>query len=439
MPLGGPHNPDLRLVLLVGVGEQSTTDLRRAGAVVARATRDRRVVATSIPALDPTAGIEAFVVGVMLGAFSFSWRRAPAERAPVSGSCWPDCRPRARRSPRRGRTRRRARRRWLACPDPGDGALEPEEPGLAGRAGPAGGRRARPRHHGLGREAARGRGLRRDRRRRAGLGHAAPADPARLHARRRRTRKTPTVVLVGKGITFDTGGLSIKPAQGMVAMKRDMTGGAVVIATMAALAEVGCPVKVVGLVPAAENAVSGHVDAPRRRAAPLRRPHHRGDQHRCRGSAGAGRRPRLRRGRARPSRDRGRRHPDRGIKVALGQQVGGLFANDDALAAGAADGRRALPASRCGGSRCSRPTRTSSPRRSPTPTTPVAEPRPSPQPCSSSTSPARCRGRTSTSRRSVTCPTDRYEWTEGPSGFGARALLTWLGQAEPLAGVAERR
>ena len=99
-----------------------------------------------------------------------------------------------------------------------------------------------------------------------GVGQAsatpAAADPARLHACPRRRGRTPTVVLVGKGITFDTGGLSIKPGEAMVNMKRDMTGGAVVMSVMAALADVGCPVPVVGLVPAAENAIGGNALRP---------------------------------------------------------------------------------------------------------------------------------------------------------------------------------
>ena len=65
------------------------------------------------------------------------------------------------------------------------------------------------------------------------------------------------VLLVGKGITFDTGGLSIKPNDGMAAMKTDMAGGAAVIATMQALPALGLPVRVTGLVPAAENMPSG--------------------------------------------------------------------------------------------------------------------------------------------------------------------------------------
>ena len=66
-----------------------------------------------------------------------------------------------------------------------------------------------------------------------GVGQAS-ASPPRLiqldYTPAKGARKAPRVVLVGKGITFDTGGLSIKPAEAMVNMKRDMTGGAVVLA-----------------------------------------------------------------------------------------------------------------------------------------------------------------------------------------------------------------
>jgi leucyl aminopeptidase len=65
------------------------------------------------------------------------------------------------------------------------------------------------------------------------------------------------VVLVGKGITFDSGGLSLKPNDSMVAMKTDMAGGAAVIATMTALADLKVGVKVTGLVPMAENMPGG--------------------------------------------------------------------------------------------------------------------------------------------------------------------------------------
>ena len=65
------------------------------------------------------------------------------------------------------------------------------------------------------------------------------------------------VVLVGKGLTFDSGGISIKPAGGMEDMKMDMSGGAAVLGTMQALARLNYPRRVVGLVPASENLPSG--------------------------------------------------------------------------------------------------------------------------------------------------------------------------------------
>jgi leucyl aminopeptidase len=64
-------------------------------------------------------------------------------------------------------------------------------------------------------------------------------------------------VLVGKGITFDTGGISIKTNAGMREMKTDMAGGAAVLATVEAAARMGLGVAVTAVVPAAENAVSG--------------------------------------------------------------------------------------------------------------------------------------------------------------------------------------
>src|SRR5215467_9747434 len=70
------------------------------------------------------------------------------------------------------------------------------------------------------------------------------------------------VVLVGKGITFDSGGLSLKPVDGMKAMKTDMAGGAAVIAVMSALASLGAADKVTGLVAAAENMPSGSAYRP---------------------------------------------------------------------------------------------------------------------------------------------------------------------------------
>ena len=70
------------------------------------------------------------------------------------------------------------------------------------------------------------------------------------------------VVLVGKTITFDTGGISLKPAENMEQMKADMTGGAEVLATMRAAARLKLPLNVIGILPAAENMPGGRAMRP---------------------------------------------------------------------------------------------------------------------------------------------------------------------------------
>jgi leucyl aminopeptidase len=72
----------------------------------------------------------------------------------------------------------------------------------------------------------------------------------------------PKVTLVGKGICFDTGGLDIKPASGMLLMKKDMGGAATVLALGAMIMALGLDVKLRVLIPAAENAISGDAFRP---------------------------------------------------------------------------------------------------------------------------------------------------------------------------------
>ncbi|HZQ28857.1 MAG TPA: leucyl aminopeptidase [Acidimicrobiales bacterium] len=73
---------------------------------------------------------------------------------------------------------------------------------------------------------------------------------------------TQTVALVGKGITFDSGGLSLKTGDGMMTMKTDMSGAAAVIAAMSALRDLDVPVRVIGIVPATENMPGGRAIKP---------------------------------------------------------------------------------------------------------------------------------------------------------------------------------
>ena len=70
------------------------------------------------------------------------------------------------------------------------------------------------------------------------------------------------VALVGKGVTFDSGGISIKPAAKMDEMKFDMAGAASVIGTLSAVAGIGLPVNVVGVIPATENLPDGNASKP---------------------------------------------------------------------------------------------------------------------------------------------------------------------------------
>jgi leucyl aminopeptidase len=225
VPLGAPENAELRQVLLVGLGAAGPDDFRRAGAALARAVLDRSAVATTIPAVEPTLGLEPFVVGATLGSFAFAWRKerpehVPARRVVLAGLAEVD-RPVLARAVAMGGASWRARTlasvpsnlknpAWLAdqavalARDAGLDVTVWDEQQLA--------------EEGFG-------GI-------LGVGQAS-ATPPRLirldYTPRKAARRTPTVVLVGKGITFDTGGLSLKPHEAMVNMKRDMTGGAVVL------------------------------------------------------------------------------------------------------------------------------------------------------------------------------------------------------------------
>ncbi len=71
-----------------------------------------------------------------------------------------------------------------------------------------------------------------------------------------------TLVLAGKGITFDSGGLSLKPSKSMETMKSDMSGAAAVLGAMQAISALGAPVHVVGYLPLAENMPSGSAQHP---------------------------------------------------------------------------------------------------------------------------------------------------------------------------------
>ncbi len=95
-----------------------------------------------------------------------------------------------------------------------------------------------------------------------GVSQGSAEEPRVIVIEHRPKKPKRSVVLVGKGVTFDSGGISIKPSAGMGWMKYDMCGAATVMGVMRAVADLDLPIKVVGLIPAVENMPSGTATKP---------------------------------------------------------------------------------------------------------------------------------------------------------------------------------
>jgi leucyl aminopeptidase len=428
-------NPALTRVLMVGVGDASTADLRRAGATVARRTTDAGSVASTVSAVAGDEGMTAFVEGATLGSFSFSLHRDGPESLPVGKVVLCLTAADDERTTRLRRAVAASGASWqarLLASVPSNIKSPAWLADQAVTAAEAAGLKAtvldevQLAQRGFG-------GV-------VGVGQAAAAPPrfVQLEYKPDRSvrggRKPRHVVLVGKGITFDSGGLSIKPGQSMVTMKRDMTGAAVVAAVMAALPEIDCPVRVTGLLPMAENAVSGNAMRP-------------GDVITQYGgrttevtNTDAEGRLVLADGLAYAV---DKLDPDvlvdiatltGGIKVALGQHTGGLFTNDDGLAEQLdASGHRAgepvwrMPLSEEYESKLS--SRIADSDNAPG----------GPPAITAALFLQHFTGGLPWAHLDIAsvgdAPEERFEWTEGPTGFGVRLLLDWLGQPAPLEGV----
>ena len=94
------------------------------------------------------------------------------------------------------------------------------------------------------------------------VGRSASNDPRFIVLEHNKGGDAPPIILVGKAVTFDSGGISIKPSGGMEEMKFDMSGGAAVIGTMEAVGALDLPLNVVALVPATENLPGGDAFKP---------------------------------------------------------------------------------------------------------------------------------------------------------------------------------
>ncbi|GLX08508.1 leucyl aminopeptidase [Microbispora sp. NBRC 16548] len=235
----------VRRVLLYGTGDGSAAALRKAGAAVARRAKGRASLSVVVPSDGDAA---ALVEGALLAAYTFTignGRTKPCGEIVFVGG--------DERDLKRGEAVARATAlardlvntpssvktpAWLAeqakavAAESGLDVRVWEEPEL----GEFGGIRA------------------------VGQGSVSPPCLVQLSYTPENPRAH--VVLAGKGITFDTGGLSLKPTEGMKAMKTDMAGGAAVIAAMSALAAFEAPVRVTGLVACAENSISGSAQRP---------------------------------------------------------------------------------------------------------------------------------------------------------------------------------
>ncbi len=98
----------------------------------------------------------------------------------------------------------------------------------------------------------------------AAVGASSPARPLLLMLRHKPTGTSdgPRLALVGKGVTFDSGGYFLKPQSDIIRQKADMAGGAAVVAALGAISELGLPLSVTGVVPACENMLSGSAIRP---------------------------------------------------------------------------------------------------------------------------------------------------------------------------------
>jgi leucyl aminopeptidase len=313
-----------RVVALVGLGKHGRVDaavLRRASAAAARRLSSQSSIATTLhEALGGSAAASAVTEGFLLGSYRYAGHKsdpvAPTlQRVELVGAS-PD-------AVSRGRTLGEATR--LArdlINEPAD-TMTPDV--LARKA------REIADVNGLGCEI-----FEEDALRERGFGGIlgvarGSAQPPRFIALRYSPENARSkVAIVGKGVTFDSGGYSIKPAKGMETMKTDMAGAAAVLATMSGVARLGISTEVLAFIPATENMVSGEAIKPGDVIT-----HHGGKTSEVLNTDAEGRLVLA---------DALHYASEQGpkaivdvatltgaIQIALGKKIGGMFANDDTL------------------------------------------------------------------------------------------------------------
>jgi leucyl aminopeptidase len=241
-------------VLFLGVGDASPGALRRAGAALARRLPAGRTAVTTAVLDEPDEAVEAFTEGLLLGSYQFTMKSAaspgedggdpgqiqlllagPASRAALVERAGTVAGAVALARDLANTPSMIKTPEWLAD----EAATVATEHGLSCRIW----REAELAAGGFG-------GL-------LGVGSGSAHPPRLIELSYQPAQADRHVVLIGKGITFDSGGLSLKPTDGMKTMKTDMAAGAAVIGAMSALGRLGVRARVTGLVPAAENMPSG--------------------------------------------------------------------------------------------------------------------------------------------------------------------------------------
>ena len=261
------------VLLLVGVGERAKVDaevLRRAAAAVVRQGRGARKAATTLPQAlpaDPAGAVQAVAEGALLAAYRFdkykqakaraNGSKPPAELATLALHPGPAAGRGGGLAGALAAGQARATATNLArdlSNEPAN-ALHPADLAAAARKLLAGkGVTVKVKDEKA--LAAEGFGGI------VGVGQGAEHPPRLIELRYAPKGATGEVVLVGKGITFDSGGLSLKPPDSMKTMKTDMSGAAAVLATMSVLADLEVKVPVTGYLASAENMPSGRATRP---------------------------------------------------------------------------------------------------------------------------------------------------------------------------------
>lgn len=263
LPTAGALNAPL--LVLVGLGEEVTpTAVRRAAGVAARATADAGTLGLALPASSPEL-VDAVVSGHALGGYTFTTYKSQEQEETnrevvvLSSVARTESAKQAFTDAQVVTAAVSRVRDWVNEP-PGEftpalfaaAAVDAHAELTSAEGAPAVRVEVHDEHNlaelGCG-------GI-------LGVGRASDAPPRLVKVTWEPEGATKHLALVGKGITFDSGGLTIKPANSMTTMKSDMAGAAAVIQATLAIAQLGIPVKVTAWAPMAENMVSGSATRP---------------------------------------------------------------------------------------------------------------------------------------------------------------------------------